>query len=106
MIQASGAYVCPTCEPGYYCASKTTSRNHMLTVMICPAGLHCPAGTNVAPDLVSHACAQGSYCLRGDQVNIRMNKWMNEWTYEWMNKWMNEQMNEWMNKWMNKWMNQ
>ena len=60
--------MCSVCEPGFYCASKTTSRNLMLNTMICPAGLHCPAGTNRTPDLVSHFCLEGHYCLRGDEV--------------------------------------
>ena len=40
----------------------------MLTKMICPAGMHCPAGSDHAPDLVGNACITGHYCLRGDEV--------------------------------------
>ena len=40
----------------------------MLEKMICPAGMHCSAGHDRAPDLVSNACKKGYFCLRGDEV--------------------------------------
>lgn len=60
--------MCSTCEAGFYCADDATSRVMMLNEMICPAGMHCPAGSTNAPDLVDNACKKGHYCLRGDEV--------------------------------------
>ena len=60
--------MCSTCEAGFYCADDATSRAVMLATMICPAGMHCPAGSDSAPDLVANACKKGHYCLRGDEV--------------------------------------
>lgn len=42
----------------------------MIRKMICPAGMHCPAGGIRAPDLVSNACKKGYYCSRGDEVFV------------------------------------
>ena len=42
----------------------------MTTTFVCPAGLHCPAGLDRQPDLVSHKCPKGQYCVRGDEVCV------------------------------------
>ena len=67
-LQASGASDCEICNTGFYCADEATSRQTMLKKMICPAGMHCEAGSIRAPDLVKNACSTGHYCLRGDEV--------------------------------------
>ena len=64
-----GAYNCTICKVGFYCPSNTTSYVAMSGTYICPAGLHCPYGLTVQPDLVSHSCPKGSYCVRGDEVS-------------------------------------
>ncbi|EDO39339.1 predicted protein, partial [Nematostella vectensis] len=66
-FSASGASLCTTCQVGFYCPSETTSRSMMISTYVCPAGLHCPTGSDRSPDLVSNACYKGHYCLRGDE---------------------------------------
>ena len=67
---SSGAFNCTICKPGFYCESNTTSYVTMVNTFVCPAGMHCPAGLNRKPDLVTHACPKGQYCVRGDEVNL------------------------------------
>jgi hypothetical protein len=63
--------VCSICDVGFYCADDATSRTVMLNEMICPAGMHCPAGRTNAPDLVANACDKGHYCLKGNEVWLK-----------------------------------
>lgn len=65
---SSGASNCTICKPGFFCASGTTSYTQMTNSFICPAGMTCPAGLNRKPDLVTHSCPNGKYCVRGDEV--------------------------------------
>ena len=57
---------CTTCDPGRYCNSNTTSETLMNTEKICPAGVECPGGVAVQPDLVQNECRSGYYCPQGD----------------------------------------
>ncbi|KYO38996.1 hypothetical protein Y1Q_0022586 [Alligator mississippiensis] len=82
---------CAACPAGSYCGDGTakpvvcpmgtfraeqgakaaedcehTSREAMLLVMVCPAGLLCPEGQAVAPDASGNACPRGYYCPQGD----------------------------------------
>ena len=66
---SAGAFNCTKCKPGFYCASNTTSYSLMINTYVCPAGMHCPEGLDRQPDLVSHACPKGQYCVRGDEVS-------------------------------------
>lgn len=68
IFQSQGAFVCSICEVGFYCAGDATARTVMLRDMICPAGMHCPPGSDKAPDLVDNACDKGHYCLKGSEV--------------------------------------
>ncbi|EDO27560.1 predicted protein, partial [Nematostella vectensis] len=45
------------CQVGFYCPSETTSRSMMISTYVCPAGLHCPTGSDRSPDL----CPNGTF---------------------------------------------
>ncbi|XP_028563977.2 uncharacterized protein LOC114585457 [Podarcis muralis] len=61
-----GSTSCSPCLIGHYCAHINTSREVMLLMMVCPAGLLCPEGLTAAPNASGHACPRGYYCPRGD----------------------------------------
>ena len=63
---APGATDCDTCKKGHYCDLNTTSTEAMLYFKVCPEGTFCDESTDVIPDLVSHQCPLGKWCMKGD----------------------------------------
>uniref|UniRef100_W5M2P7 Tyrosine-protein kinase ephrin type A/B receptor-like domain-containing protein n=1 Tax=Lepisosteus oculatus TaxID=7918 RepID=W5M2P7_LEPOC len=60
-----GSAACSPCLPGHYCSHETTSREAMLSTMVCPAGLICSAGLDREPQRAAILCPKGFYCPGG-----------------------------------------
>ncbi|XP_062995580.1 multiple epidermal growth factor-like domains protein 6 [Elgaria multicarinata webbii] len=61
-----GSMSCSPCLVGHYCSDMNTSREAMVHMMVCPAGMLCPEGLAAAPNVSGHACPRGYYCPQGD----------------------------------------
>uniref|UniRef100_A0A7M5XIK9 Tyrosine-protein kinase ephrin type A/B receptor-like domain-containing protein n=1 Tax=Clytia hemisphaerica TaxID=252671 RepID=A0A7M5XIK9_9CNID len=66
-FSSSNAWQCSICNAGYYCMSNTTTYVEMSTKLICPAGMHCPAGSDRQPWAANNPCEKGQYCVQGNE---------------------------------------
>ncbi|KPP71461.1 hypothetical protein Z043_109635 [Scleropages formosus] len=63
--EGEGSASCLPCQRGHYCSSVATSREAMLSQMVCPAGLHCSQGLDREPQRSATLCPKGFYCPGG-----------------------------------------
>ncbi|MEQ2208910.1 hypothetical protein XENOCAPTIV_019056, partial [Xenoophorus captivus] len=60
-----GSAECSPCLQGHYCSNDTTSKEAMLSVMVCPPGFLCSQGLARDPQRSATLCPRGFYCPGG-----------------------------------------